>query len=77
MLNGSKFDSSIDRGQPFEFTLGGGVIKGWEEGISMMKVGGKARLIIPSWLGYGAKGSGDKIPPYSTLVFDVELLNVQ
>lgn len=77
LLNGSKFDSSIDRGQPFEFTLGGGVIKGWEEGISMMKVGGKARLIIPSWLGYGAKGSGDKIPPYSTLVFDVELLNVQ
>lgn len=77
LLDGTKFDSSVDRGQPFEFTLGGGVIKGWEEGISMMKVGGKARLIIPSWLGYGAKGSGNKIPPYSTLVFDVELINVQ
>ena len=77
LLNGSKFDSSVDRGQPFEFTLGQGeVIPGWDEGIALMKVGGKAKLIIPSRLGYGDRGMGQAIPPSSTLVFDVELLEV-
>ena len=78
LLNGSRFDSSYERGTPFEFTLGQGqVIPGWDEGIALMKVGGKAQLIIPSKLGYGVQGSGDRIPPYSTLVFDVELLGVE
>jgi FKBP-type peptidyl-prolyl cis-trans isomerase len=77
LLNGQKFDSSVDRGQPFEFTLGQGqVIPGWDEGIALMKVGGKAKLIIPSKLGYGARGAGQSIPPNSTLVFEVELLEV-
>jgi FKBP-type peptidyl-prolyl cis-trans isomerase len=78
LLNGERFDSSYERGTPFEFTLGQGqVIPGWDEGIALMKVGGKAKLIIPSKLGYGVQGSGKKIPPYSTLVFDVELLGVE
>jgi len=76
LLNGKKFDSSVDRGQPFEFTLGQGqVIPGWDEGIALMKEGGKAKLIIPSRLGYGARGQGS-IPPYAPLVFEVELIEV-
>lgn len=76
LLDGSKFDSSVDRGQPFTFSLTGGVIGGWLEGVATMKVGGKRKLIIPPALGYGSRGSGAKIPPDSTLVFDVELLNI-
>jgi len=77
LLNGTKFDSSRDRNEPFEFTLGQGqVIKGWDEGIALMNVGGKATLIIPSAIGYGDRDMGT-IPPYSTLVFDVELLDVK
>ena len=77
LLNGTKFDSSRDRNEPFEFTLGKGqVIKGWDEGISLMNVGGKATLIIPSTIAYGERDMGS-IPPYSTLVFDVELLDVK
>jgi peptidylprolyl isomerase len=75
--NGTKFDSSVDRGQPFAFTIGiGQVIAGWDEGVMSMKVGGKRRLIIPSNLGYGARGAGNAIPPNATLLFDVELLRV-
>jgi len=78
LTNGTKFDSSVDRGQPFQFTLGRGqVIKGWDEGLSTMKVGGKRKLTIPPELGYGARGAGGVIPPNSTLVFDVELLGVE
>ena len=78
LANGKKFDSSVDRGDPFKFALGRGqVIKGWDEGIAGMKTGGKRQLRIPPALGYGAKGAGDLIPPNATLVFDVELLRVQ
>ncbi len=77
LLDGTKFDSSYDRGQPFEFPLGQGrVIKGWDEGIAMMKVGSKATLIIPSKLGHGERGSGQIIHPYATLKFDVELVGI-
>lgn len=74
---GAKFDSSKDRGQPFRFPLGGGqVIRGWDEGVAGMKVGGTRRLVIPPELGYGARGAGGVIPPNATLLFDVELVSV-
>ncbi len=74
---GRKFDSSKDRGEPFEFPLGAGqVIRGWDEGVVGMKVGGTRRLIIPADLGYGARGAGAVIPPNATLLFEVELLEV-
>jgi FKBP-type peptidyl-prolyl cis-trans isomerase FkpA len=78
LTNGTKFDSSKDRGQPFNFPLGGGrVIKGWDEGVAGMKVGGVRRLTVPPQLGFGASGAGGVIPPNATLVFEVELLDVK
>ncbi len=75
LLNGTKFDSSIDRNDPFKFELGGGVIKGWNEGFALFNKGTKATLIIPYQLGYGAQGAGADIKPYSPLLFDVELID--
>ena len=76
LLNGTKFDSSVDRGTPFDFTLGQGeVIKGWDEGIALLNKGAKATLVIPSTMGYGERGAGANIPPNSVLVFDVELVD--
>lgn len=78
LSNGVKFDSSFDRGQPFKFKLGlGRVIKGWDEGIQKIRVGEQATLVIPASLGYGAEGSGDVIPPNATLIFVVELLDIE
>ena len=77
LTDGKKFDSSVDRGDPFVFSIGvGQVIKGWDEGVMSMKVGGKRQLIIPPDLGYGARGAGGAIPPNAELIFDVELLGV-
>ena len=79
LTNGTKFDSSVDRGQPFSFPLGAGrVIKGWDQGVAGMKVGGKRKLTIPAELGYGDRGAaGGVIPPGATLVFEVELLGIR
>jgi FKBP-type peptidyl-prolyl cis-trans isomerase FkpA len=76
-VQGAKFDSSKDRNDPFQFSLGAGmVIRGWDEGVQGMKVGGTRRLVIPPQLGYGARGAGGVIPPNATLLFEVELLDV-
>jgi FKBP-type peptidyl-prolyl cis-trans isomerase FkpA len=78
LTNGSKFDSSLDRNRPFSFKLGAGqVIKGWDEGVAGMKVGGKRKLTIPAALGYGARGAGGVIPPNAELIFEVELLKIK
>ena len=78
LTDGKKFDSSVDRGTPFAFRLGGGeVIRGWDQGVAGMKVGGKRRLTIPPEMGYGARGAGGAIPPNATLVFEVELLEIR
>ena len=77
LTNGTKFDSSVDRNEPFKFVIGvGQVIQGWDEGVMSMKVGGKRKLLIPASLGYGARGAGGVIPPNAELHFDVELLGV-
>jgi peptidylprolyl isomerase len=77
-VKGAKFDSSVDRGRPFSFPLGmGRVIRGWDEGVATMKVGGKRTLLIPPGLGYGAAGAGGVIPPNATLLFEVELLELR
>jgi peptidylprolyl isomerase len=78
LVDGTKFDSSVDRGQPFSFRIGEGmVIKGWDQGVMSMRVGGKRKLIIPPRLGYGASGAGQVIPPNATLLFEVELLGLE
>jgi FKBP-type peptidyl-prolyl cis-trans isomerase len=78
LSNGLKFDSSLDRGQPFKFKLGlGRVIKGWDEGIAKLRVGEQATLVIPSQLGYGPRGAGGVIPPDATLIFVVELVSIE
>ena len=76
--DGTKFDSSLDRGRPFEFTLGvGNVIKGWDQGVVGMKINGKRKLTIPPELGYGTRGAGNAVPPNATLIFEVELLAIK
>ena len=78
LTNGKKFDSSLDRGEPFKFPIGQRrVIRGWDEGVATMKVGGKRKLVIPPELGYGARGTGSSIPPNATLIFEVELLSIK
>jgi FKBP-type peptidyl-prolyl cis-trans isomerase len=77
LTSGTKFDSSVDRGQPFSFPLGAGrVIRGWDEGVAGMKIGGRRKLMIPPALGYGSRGAGGVIPPDAELIFEVELLGV-
>ncbi|MBB6098128.1 FKBP-type peptidyl-prolyl cis-trans isomerase [Deinobacterium chartae] len=78
LLDGTKFDSSVDRDEPFEFPLGAGyVIRGWDEGVAQMRVGDKVRMTLPPEYGYGARGAGGVIPPNATLVFEVELLGLR